>query len=127
LTAIDPSTNAVSGAKVTGDPDLDAVAIGSGALWTTSFYGGTLLKVDPASRKVIQRIRLGGEGSGVLVRGGTVWASVYDAGLVVRVDAASGRIVQRIRVGTKPRDIVFDGTNIWVVNQGSSTISRITP
>jgi YVTN family beta-propeller protein len=127
LTAIDPSTNAVAGAKVTGDPDLDAVAIGPDALWTTSFYGKTLLKVDPASRRVIQRIRLGGEGSGVLVRGGTVWASVYDAGLVVRVDAASGRILQRIRVGTKPRDLVFDGTSIWVVNQGSSSISRITP
>jgi streptogramin lyase len=127
LTAIDPATNAVAGARVTGDPDLDAVAVGSDALWTTSFYGGTLLKVDPASRKVVQRIRLGGEGSGVLVRAGSVWASVYDAGLVVRVDAASGRIVQRIRVGTKPRDIVYDGTSIWVVNQGSSSISRITP
>lgn len=127
LTAIDPGTNGVVGARVTGDPDLDAVAAGADALWTTSFYGGTLLKVDPASRKVVQRIRLGGEGSGVLVRGGSVWASVYDAGVVVRVDAASGRIVQRIRVGTKPRELVFDGTNIWVVNQGSSSISRITP
>ena len=127
LTAIDPSTNAVAGAKVTGDPDLDAVAIGSDALWTTSFYGGTLLKVDPASRQVVRRVRLGGEGSGVLVRGGSVWASVYDAGIVVRVDAASGRIVQRVRVGVKPRDLVFDGTSIWVVNQGSSTISQITP
>jgi glutamine cyclotransferase len=127
LTAIDPATNAVAGAKVTGDRDLDAVAVGSDALWTTSFYGNTLLKVDPASRKVLQRIPLGGEGSGVLVRGGSVWASVYDARLVVRVDAASGRIVQRIPVGDKPRDVVFDGTNVWVVNQGSSTISRITP
>jgi streptogramin lyase len=127
LTAIDPATNAVAGGKVTGDPDLDAVAVGSDALWTTSFYGSTLLKVDPASRKVVQRIPLGGEGSGVLVRGGSVWASVYDAGLIVRVDAASGRIVQRIRVGTKPRDLVFDGTSIWVVNQGSSSISRIRP
>ena len=63
----------------------------------------------------------------LVVRGGTVWASVYDAGLVVRVDAATGRILQRIRVGAKPRDLVFDGTSIWVVNQGSSTISRITP
>jgi DNA-binding beta-propeller fold protein YncE len=127
LTAIDPSRNAVAGAKVTGDPDLDAVAVGTNALWTTSFYGGTLLKVDPASRRVVQRIRLGGEGSGVLVRDGSVWASVYDAGLVVRVDAASGRIVQRIRVGEKPRDLVFDGTSIWVVNQGSSTITRLSP
>ena len=61
------------------------------------------------------------------MRGGTVWASVYDAGLVVRVDAASGRIVQRIRVGSKPRDLVVDGTSNWVVNQGSSTISRLAP
>ncbi len=127
LSAVDPATNAVAGAKVTGDRDLDAVAIAPDAVWATSFSRGTLLKIDPVARRVLRRVRLGGEGAGVLVLGRSVYASVYDAGLVVRVNAATGRIVERLRVGSKPRDIVFDGRTIWVVNQGSNTVSRVKP
>jgi YVTN family beta-propeller protein len=109
LTAIDPSTNAVAGAKVVGDRDLDAVGIGPDALWTTSFYGGTLLKVDPASRKVLRRIRLGGQGSGVLVRGGSVWASVSTPACPPRRRRdRTYRAADRVGTGRA----VFDGTNI---------------
>lgn len=113
------------GAKVNGDRGLDAVAIAPDAVWVASFTGGTLLKIDPVARGVLRRVRLGGEGAGVLVLGRSVCASVYDAGLVVRVNAATGRIVKRVRVGRKPRDIVFDGRTIWVVNQGSNTVPRV--
>jgi len=54
-----------------------------------------------------------------------VWASVYDSAVVLRVDPDSGRITQRVWVGQRPREIVSDGAHLWVVNQGSSSISKI--
>jgi len=125
ITAVDPVTNAVAGEKVTGDDDMDAVSAGSDSLWSTSYYDGTLLQIDPSTRKVLRRIQLGASGGGVLAAGGAVWASVYGSAEVVRVDAGSGRISRRVPVGDKPRDIVSDGSNLWVVNQGSDSISRL--
>jgi virginiamycin B lyase len=125
LSAVDPATNLVSGAKVTGDSDMDAVAIGDDAVWSTSFYGNSLLKIDPVSRRVLKRIKLGGAGGGVFVAGGAVWASVYDSGVVLRVDPDTGRITGRVWVGEQPREMASDGTNLWVVNQRSGTISKL--
>jgi DNA-binding beta-propeller fold protein YncE len=125
LSAVDPATNLISGARVIGDSDMDAVAIGADAVWSTSYYGNSLLKIDPGSRRVLKRVKLGGAGAGVAVVGGAVWASVYDSAVVLRVDPDSGRITQRVWVGEKPREIVSDGAHLWVVNQGSSTISKI--
>ena len=70
LSTIDPSTNTVSGPKIAGDSDMDAVAIGPDAVWATSFNGGTLLRIDPATHAVTKRVQLGGQGAGVLVFGG---------------------------------------------------------
>jgi streptogramin lyase len=126
LSTIDPAMNAVVGTKIVGDSDLDAVSAGGGAIWSTSFYGKSLLKIDPSSRRVLQRIQLGGEGGGVLFLDGSVWASVYDRGVVFRIDPSTGRVVRRVRVGVQPRDIVYDGRQLWTVNQGSDTISRFT-
>jgi streptogramin lyase len=125
LSTIDPATGRLVGAKIVGDPDLDAVAIGKDAVWSTSYGGASLLKIDPTTRKVVLRVRLNGSGGGVLATPTAVWASVYGAGEVLRVDPRSGRITRRIRVGTQPRDIVSDGTSLWVINQGSDSISKL--
>ena len=127
LSTIDPATNAVVGGKIAGDPDVDGVTIGGGAVWATSFYGKSLLKIDPATRRVVQRIQLGGEGGGVLFAEGSVWASVYDKGAVLRIEPESGRLLQRVRVGAGARELAYDGASIWVACQGANSVSRIAP
>jgi streptogramin lyase len=106
---------------------MDAVSVSTNAVWSTSFYGRTLLRIDPARRSVTRRIHLPGQGSGVLVRGGSVWVSAYDANVVLELDAASGRTLRRVRVGSEPRDLAWDGRALWSVNQLSDSVSRVAP
>jgi streptogramin lyase len=127
ISTVDPATNAVVGAKIVGDPDMDAVDVGAGTVWATSFNGKTLLRIDPTTRRVVKRIALGGEGGGVLFAEGSVWASVYDKETVLRISPDSNAIIVRVRVGVGARELAYDGTNIWVANQGSNSVSRIAP
>jgi YVTN family beta-propeller protein len=127
ISTVDPATNAAVGSKIVGDPDVDSVAVGSDAVWATSFYGKTLLQIDPATRRVVRRIRLGGQGSGVLVAEGSVWASVYDEGEVLRISPVTGKVVERIRVGAGARELVYDGSDVWVACQRANAVSRIAP
>ena len=53
-----------------------AIALGSGALWMTSWSDGALLRVDPTSGQVVKAIPLGGWPADVLVRDGLVWVAL---------------------------------------------------
>jgi YVTN family beta-propeller protein len=64
IAAVDPATNAVVGGRVAGDSDMDGVAIAPDAVWSTSFYGLSLLRIDPATRGVTRRVQLGGQAEG---------------------------------------------------------------
>ena len=32
-----------------------------------------------------------------------------------------------LKVGNAPWGVCFDGTNIWIANEGSNSVSKITP
>lgn len=81
----------------------DGAAFGAGSLWIADF-NGTLVRVDPTRRRVLQRIALGGQVDSVAATGDAVWARVvsrseHDAGTVVRIDPARGRVAARVTVG----------------------------
>ncbi len=56
-----------------------------------------------------------------------MWVSLYDRGVVERIDPASGRVTRTVRVGVEPREIIEAAGRLWVANQGSGTVSRISP
>jgi len=125
LATIDPATNQVVGARVTVDQDLDAIAAAPDGMWVCTYYAGTVAFVDPASREIVKRLTLGDNCSGIAYAAGAVWASRTQRGQVVKIDPASAKIVGAISVGSRPRDIAFGANSLWVVNEGSSTVSRI--
>jgi hypothetical protein len=74
-----------------------SAALGSGSLWVTD-YGGALLEVDPATRRVVARIATRGSAAALATAPGAVWVRVMmDAHRtrLVRVDPAGRRVVLR--------------------------------
>jgi len=117
---------------------LSSLAPGFGAVWTADPIRGEILRLDPASRRVVARIPAGGEAR-VAAGAGAVWAIAGDllyggdAGPVrlLRIDPATDRVVARILLRTPagarfaPVDLQIADGAVWAV--GLDGALRIDP
>jgi YVTN family beta-propeller protein len=75
-----------------------ALAVGAGAVWTSTYLTKTLWKLDPTTGHFTGRVRLGRPPIGVAFGEGAIWVVGNDATLL-RVDPNSETVVQTIRLG----------------------------
>jgi outer membrane protein assembly factor BamB len=132
VSQVDPATGAVLGSTGSG---VAVLLSADGALWAAG-YGGTLLRLDPATGKVGVSRSLGELCCDLTAGGGSVWA-VDPGGAVLRIDPATGRVVKRHPVPIDRNwhtNAVYAGDSVWVssdntdlmrVNPGTGRITRI--
>jgi hypothetical protein len=106
------------------------LAAGDGALWVSGF--GVVYRVDPASGRVVARIRTPGiaEDGSIALGGGSVWVTAgIGAGGVYRVDPLTGRVAASIHLGGSPMGIAVGAGRVWVTRplQGPGQLLRIDP
>ena len=65
------------------------VRAGEGAVWVTSAATGRVSKIDPSSREVTWRKKVGPNAFGLAVGGGFVWATSPDSDELTRIDPDS--------------------------------------
>jgi hypothetical protein len=89
-----------------------AIAVGRDSVWAQSPRDGVVLRIDPGTRRVTARIRIGRTASfGSLALGSRLWAAVGDA--VVAVDPRTNRVVRRVAIPS-PNAVAVDGDRVWV-------------
>jgi len=98
---------------------------GLGALWVTNSEGGTVSRVDPATKSVVQRITVGTDPTGIAVGSGAVWVANSDSRTVSRINPATNTVVQPIEVGNGPIGVAVSGRDVWVANSLDDTVARI--
>lgn len=107
-------------------PFPSTVAVGAGAVWVGT--GAGVARIDPATNRVVARLRVGpvgGEGPcGVAVGEGGVWIVRGFPGEVLRVDPATNRVVARIRLPGAGCLAAGHG-GLWVATRRS--VRRIDP
>lgn len=113
----------VSAPIAVGAPPL-RLAVGPETVWVTSAPNGTLSGIDPETRQVRSRLRVGRGASGVAIGAGSVWVSNSRTGTVKRVDPLKG-VIARISVGGSPGAIVFGGGRLWVADEGGAGLTVI--
>ena len=113
----------VSDPIAVGDPPL-RLAVGPETVWATSAPDGTLAAIDPETRQVRSRMRLGRGVSGVAIGAGSVWVSSPRTGEVLRIDPVEG-VTARIRVGGSPGAIVFAAGRAWVADDDGAGVTAI--
>lgn len=101
-----------------GASPVDAAA-GFGSLWVTD-YPGAVLRVDPAGRRVQQRIPLGGTATSITVDRAGVWVMTESrvsgtAAHLIRIDPSSGRITARVPFVTFDAALAADGDAVWLL------------
>jgi YVTN family beta-propeller protein len=101
------------------------IAAGEGALWVVDAEQGTVARVDPAARRVVQRIPVGRDPAGVAVGDGAVWVTVSGDRSVSWINPATNTVVKRVLVGNGPTGIALGDGAVWVANSLDNSVSRI--
>jgi serine/threonine-protein kinase len=105
-----------------------AIAFGYGALWVTNSSEDTVSRIDPGTRTVVARIRVGRDPEAVSAGAGGVWVANQAEDSVTRIDPATNRVVGRpIAVGDSPDHLVAGLGSVWVPNSRDDTVTRIEP
>jgi DNA-binding beta-propeller fold protein YncE len=123
LTTLGGDGVSVSDPVAVGDPPL-RLAVGPRTVWATSAADGTLSGIDPRTRRVVSKLRVGKGVSGVTIGAGSVWVSNPRTGTVLRTNAA-GHVTARIHLGGSPGAIVSGGGRIWVADEDGAGVTAI--
>jgi YVTN family beta-propeller protein len=110
---------------------LKAIAAGEGAVWATTSDiladDYALLRIDPATRRVVARVPLRGGAEGVSVGLGSIWVANNLGNTVSQVDPATSAVVGTIPVGDGPVAVAAGDGAVWVADYKDGTVSRIDP
>jgi len=102
------------------------LATGGGSVWVGGLGSGDVIRVDPATGKVLGRVTVGARVFNLAAAPGAVWAVDNALSTAVRVDTRTGRVSARVPVGFQPYDIEWGFGSAWVANAGDGTVWRIT-
>jgi virginiamycin B lyase len=108
-----------------------APATGFGAVWVPNSGDGTLVRIDPATNRVVARTpysppsRAGDFYDSAAVGHGSVWVSSDQHGLVARIDPATNRVVATIAVHSRPAEVTVTADAVWTAHFLSAAATRI--
>jgi DNA-binding beta-propeller fold protein YncE/predicted Ser/Thr protein kinase len=126
LSKIDPQTLEVAGAPLHLGTGVSGVAIGEGSVWVSSPPTGRVLRIDPSSRRVRERIDVGGRPGAIAVGGGRVWVADEAGAGVVAINATSGRVHKRgIAPHAAPLRLAVGAGGLWVSSASTSAVRRV--
>ena len=111
------------------DCDLPkSVAVSKGAVWTGRGDTRSLVRIDPASDRVVAMIPIGVEAWYIAASDTAVWVSDWRTNTVVRVDPVTSRVVATIpNLPNGPTGIAIAPGGVWVASSRADTLSRIDP
>jgi YVTN family beta-propeller protein len=101
------------------------VTAGDGAIWVANQNAGTVARIDPVTRSVVQTVEVGSVPTGIAIGGGAVWVSNNDGGTLSRIEPTVNQVVQTIPVGNAPTGVAVGYGSVWVANSGDGTLDRI--
>jgi DNA-binding beta-propeller fold protein YncE len=108
-----------------GSPTF-GLATAGGSVWVGGLGSGEVIRVDPASGKIVKRITVGARVFNLATAPGAIWAIDNALSTAVRIDMETARVTLRVPVGFQPYDIEWGFGSAWVANAGDGTVWRIT-
>jgi YVTN family beta-propeller protein len=103
----------------------ESLVFGGGSLWVVSFDDGTVLRVDPAARRVDAQIPVGEGPLGVAYAAGRVFVGHFGDGTVTVVDPATNRVAADVPVGTEITGLAAVGDSVAVAVAGEQRIALL--
>ncbi len=95
------------------------VVVGAGSVWVGVWATGELVRIDPASNRILTRIPVGRRQESpiaIAADDDAVWVVDFGDARVVRIDPATNRVVARIRVRGGAGGIGVGAGAVWVTS-----------
>jgi YVTN family beta-propeller protein len=103
-----------------------AIAASETAVWIADPSNRQVLKADPATGKIVDRISLDGQPNGLALGRAAVWAASTLTGSIARIDASTDEVTQTIRLGgADAAAIAFGGAGLWVADATDQALIEI--
>ena len=127
VSRLDPKSGRVTRKIETGAAGPYNLWIGDGSLWSVDDRAGTVLRIDPARRKVVARVPVGDGPADMVFRGKRAWVINHrDLGLVA-IDTATNRPRKLAKVpGDAPERLAWAAGSLWVTGRGTDLL-RLDP
>jgi DNA-binding beta-propeller fold protein YncE len=130
LTRVEAASGAVR--RLPAGAALHAVAAGAGAVWALSSTASAVLRVDPASGAITDRIPIARPGAespfpiGIAAGTRSVWVLNANTATLTQIDARTRGVVTTVPIGVDrvPTDVAAAGETVWVAN-GDGSASRV--
>jgi class 3 adenylate cyclase/DNA-binding beta-propeller fold protein YncE len=115
---------------------VGAIAFGDGFAWAVNGQTDELLKIDPATASVVERIALDPDSgaTGVAEGGGYVWVAESLKGTVLRISATdpTDRVSIPLPLGpgqqpARPEQVAYGAGFVWVTDTSLDQVTRVNP
>ena len=104
------------------------VAVGVGSVWVTDPSAHRVLRVDPVTRVVIDRIPIGGEPGRLVVAGRAIWVTKTVGGAVARIDPSTGTVSQSVPLeGANVSAIAYGQGWLWAADATNHALVVMDP
>jgi YVTN family beta-propeller protein len=95
-------------------------------VWVSNRLSNTVSRIDPRTRKVVARVRVGVQPENPAVApDGTVFVPNLGSNTVSRIDPATNKVIETIPVGTMPFPAAGAFGDIWVPSAGGTDVYRL--
>jgi len=126
IARVAPVTNKITAALPFGPADDEGgITANEDSIWLASGKPAALIRIDPATNAVRQKIAVPPGCANPLHADGVVWVSCDQSGVLIPVDARTGEVQAAIPVGAQPRFLTAGAGSIWTLNQGDGSVTRV--
>ncbi|MEX2106084.1 MAG: hypothetical protein WD810_04230 [Solirubrobacterales bacterium] len=126
LTRLDPASGDAVGKPLRLGAGISGVAVGAGSVWVSDPPDGEVLRIDPKTGTVVDRIDVGGRPGPIAFGGGRVWIADDDGAGISAIEAKGGRMVRRgLVTHAAPLRLGVGGGGLWVSSASTGTLRRI--
>jgi streptogramin lyase len=101
------------------------IAASVDSIWLVTDMNGTLARIDPATNRLKQQIKVPRGSQNMRTFEGKIWVTSMPDNSITSVDAESGEVLLSIRTGPGPHFIAVGERSVWTLNQGDGTVTRI--
>ena len=97
------------------------------SIWLVIDKRGTLVRIDPQTNKIRQKLRVPPGSYNPLYSDGQIFVTHADGAEATVLDANSGATLATVPTGPSPRFLTAGAGAVWTLNQGDGSVSRIDP
>lgn len=126
LARVNARMNRITATLRVGPADSEGgITSNSNSVWLVTNKNGTLVRINPKTNSVRQKISIPHGSFNPLFSDGIIWITGFDTNVLTAVDALSGKMIASIPVGPKPRFLTVGDGSIWTLNQGDGSVTRV--